>query len=189
MNIHIILVNQSLLSHHDWIPGHGWIWYLKITHDIMCIYYIHVIDYVGKPSERFLPPDPECSEEEEGKGAAWWEMPQLLLTESGFETPGLAITKPKTDPFVWTEEFDLDMHVEELSSGRVTDLKRDMHDLIRNPQHVVGIWKLSNDLCLTDRGRIMYLNGTIVHVVRSPSKCLTIGSTFHCLEPDDSWST
>ena len=25
MNIHIILVNQSLLSHNDWIPGHGWI--------------------------------------------------------------------------------------------------------------------------------------------------------------------
>ena len=23
MNIHIIIINQSLLSHHDWIPGHG----------------------------------------------------------------------------------------------------------------------------------------------------------------------
>ena len=23
MHIHIILINQSLLSHHDWIPGPG----------------------------------------------------------------------------------------------------------------------------------------------------------------------
>ena len=27
INIHIILANQSMLSHHDWISGHGWILY------------------------------------------------------------------------------------------------------------------------------------------------------------------
>ena len=32
MNIHIILVNQSLLSHHDWIPGHVWILYFLWFH-------------------------------------------------------------------------------------------------------------------------------------------------------------
>ena len=43
-------------------------------------------------------PGPERSGEEE------WEqvdekMPQLLLTEGYFETPGPAVTKPKPDPF------------------------------------------------------------------------------------------
>ena len=32
MNIHIILVNQSLLSHHEWIPGLGWILYFLWFH-------------------------------------------------------------------------------------------------------------------------------------------------------------
>ena len=30
MNIHIILINQSLWSHRDWIVGHGWIKDLRL---------------------------------------------------------------------------------------------------------------------------------------------------------------
>ena len=50
--------------------------------------------------------------------------------ESDFKATGPAVTRPKTDPFVWIDEFDLDLNEEELSQCCVIDLIRDMYNLI-----------------------------------------------------------
>ena len=50
-----------------------------------------------------VPPGPECSEGDEEWEQVDEKMPQLLLTDSYFETPGPAVTKPMPDtlPFAW----------------------------------------------------------------------------------------
>ena len=54
-----------------------------------------------------VPPGPEHAEGEEEWKQVDEKRPQLLLTESDFKTLGPAVTKPKTDQFAWTDEFDL----------------------------------------------------------------------------------